>query len=65
MWKHNDSTWQASSTLGWPCQIWSVGTAECPESISQWNWKSLYNVIYWESSDITVQCITDIQKKCY
>ena len=58
LYRHSDGTWRADERIGGDglYSYRSVGTAECPDSISQWNWKSLYNVIHWESSDITVQC---------
>ena len=68
--RHSDGTWRGSRKLEmkkvglklglglgsyyWPSIIKSVGTSECPASITEW--KYLENIGDWRSEDITVKC---------
>ena len=57
LYRESDGTWQASSfgTSGSGFgNIESVGTAECPENISQWVWQ--YRDGDWQHGDITAKC---------
>ena len=51
LYKHSDGTWHGDRGLG---NLRSVDTAECPASISQWQYSADGDI--WHSGDITAQC---------
>ena len=53
LYRHSDGTWRTGYGIGASGIIKSaVDTAECPESINQWQ----YADVGWHSADITVEC---------
>ena len=57
LYRHSDGRWRVGGMvdgrIGFSGNIWSVGTAECPASISQWQYLADFN---WHSGDITIDC---------
>ena len=56
--RYSDGTWRAGNMVGSAGTIKSVGTAECPASSSQWEYREVHGstVGPWVPGDITVQC---------
>ena len=52
LYRHSDGTWRADYRIGDYGVYKSVDNAECPASISQWQ----YWGDGWHSGDITAQC---------
>ena len=53
LYRFSDGTWRTGPRIGYDGVIKSVDTAECPDSISQWQYWADGN---WRSGDITVKC---------
>ena len=63
--RNSDSTWRFGTILGDPvddsfCDSFykSVGTAECPDSVKQWQyWDGIDGDENWPSGDVSVVCV--------
>ena len=54
LYRHSDGTWRASQHgIGWFSVLSSVDRAQCPASISQWQYCDYPD---WQSGDITAKC---------
>ena len=57
LYRHSDGTWRVSPWIGSSPSIKSVGTAECPTRVSQWQYSDFtLSGSVWYSGAITAQC---------
>ena len=53
LYRHSDGPWHVSTVIGGEGVIKSVDNADCPDSISQWQYAGDPS---WQSGDITAKC---------
>ena len=57
VYRYSDGTWRVSPWIGSSPSIKSVGTAECPTRVSQWQYSDFtLSGSVWYSGAITAQC---------
>ena len=53
--RHSDGIWRASRYIDGSSYYRSVGAAECPASINQWQYRD--DLLIWRSGDVSVECV--------